>query len=340
MSHANLSVFVPHIGCPNRCSFCDQHTISGSRCAPTPQRVQQLCTQAMQQRSGQLSNTQLAFFGGSFTAIEREYMLSLLQAAQPFLGKDGFAGIRISTRPDAVDEPMLDCLQQYGVNAIELGAQSMSDRVLECNGRGHTAEQVADASRRIRARGIELGLQMMTGLYGAARQDDIDTAYLLAQLQPSTVRIYPTITLQGTMLERLYRAGEYQPMQLEEAVEECSELLYFFENQGIRVIRMGLHAQESLEQGYVAGPYHPAFRELCEGRLYLQQALRQIQRFPEGTALRVCVAPNALSKMAGQHRCNLQRMQQRNPVKIRARSGLQPFEVLVMTEQRWQEEMN
>ena len=140
------------------------------------------------------------------------------------------------------------------------------------------------------------------------------------------------------MLERLYRAGEYQPMQLEEAVEECSELLYFFENQGIRVIRMGLHAQESLEQGYVAGPYHPAFRELCEGRLYLQQALRQIQHFPEGTALRVCVAPNALSKMAGQHRCNLQRMQQRNPVKIRARSGLQPFEVLVMTEQRWQEE--
>ena len=181
---------------------------------------------------------------------------------------------------------------------------------------------------------------MMTGLYGAARQDDIDTAHLLAQLQPSTVRIYPTITLQGTMLERLYRAGEYQPMQLEEAVEECSELLYFFENQGIRVIRMGLHAQESLEQGYVAGPYHPAFRELCEGRLYLQQALRQIQHFPEGTALRVCVAPNALSKMAGQHRCNLQRMQQRNPVKIRARSGLQPFEVLVMTEQRWQEEKN
>ena len=233
MSHANLSVFVPHIGCPHRCSFCGQHTISGSRCAPTPQQVQQLCIPAMQQRSGQLNNTQLAFFGGSFTASEREYMLSLLQAAQPFLGKDGFAGIRISTRPDAVDEPMLDCLQQYGVNAIELGAQSMSDRVLECNGRGHTAEQVADASRRIRARGIELGLQMMTGLYGAARQDDIDTAHLLAQLQPSTVRIYPTITLQGTMLERLYRAGEYQPMQLEEAVEECSELLYFFENQGI-----------------------------------------------------------------------------------------------------------
>lgn len=338
MSHANLSVFVPHIGCPNRCSFCDQHTISGSRCAPTPQQVRQLCEQAMQQRSGQLQNTQLAFFGGSFTAIEREYMLSLLQAAQPFLGKGGFAGIRISTRPDAVDEPMLDCLQQYRVNAIELGAQSMSNRVLERNGRGHTAEQVADASQRIRARGIELGLQMMTGLYGATRQDDIDTAYRLAQLHPSTVRIYPTVTLQGTMLEKLYRAGKYHPMQLDEAVEECSQLLYFFEKQGIRVIRLGLHAQESLQQGYVAGPYHPAFRELCEGKLYLQQALRQMERFPEGTALSVCVAPNALSKMAGQRRCNLQRMQQRNPVKIRAHSGLQPFEVLVMTEQRWQQE--
>ena len=146
MGHANVSVFVPHIGCPNQCSFCNQRSISGQQQAPTPEEVQEICRQAISLRKGQLDDTQLAFFGGSFTAIRRDYMLSLLQAVQPFLGEGGFAGIRISTRPDAINEEILDILQQYHVTAIELGVQSMNDRVLRLNKRGHTAEDVVKAA--------------------------------------------------------------------------------------------------------------------------------------------------------------------------------------------------
>ena len=329
MGHANVSIFVPHVGCPIQCSFCNQRSISGQQEAPTPQQVQQICRQALSLRKGQLADTQLAFFGGSFTAIERSYMRSLLLAAAPFVGKEGFAGIRISTRPDAIDEEILDILREYHVTAIELGVQSMNDRVLKENRRGHTAEDVVKAAACIRQAGIELGVQMMTGLYQSTPQDDRETAEKLAGLHPTTVRIYPTITIEGTDLAGLYRRGLYRPMGLEESVELCAGLLLFFEKQDIRVIRLGLHDQPSLERDYVAGPYHPAFRELCEGRIYLKQALRQIAVFPPGQALYLFVNPKAVSKMAGQHRCNLGQLQQRNPIKIKPDDTLPLFDVRV-----------
>ena len=329
MGHANISVFVPHIGCPHQCSFCNQRSISGQQMAPTPQTVRATCEEAIRLRAGKLRDTELAFFGGSFTAIERGYMISLLEAAQSFLGEGGFAGIRISTRPDAVDGEILRLLQQYGVTAIELGVQSMNDRVLRANGRGHTAQDVVQAVDIIRQAGFELGLQMMTGLYESTVEDDWNTARQIAALSPKTVRIYPTVTIRGTELENLYRQGLYRPMELEQAVEECSGLLRFFTEREIQVIRLGLHAQESLMQDYVAGPYHPAFRELCEGRLYLKQALCQAERFPQGTPLWLWVAPNAVSKMAGQRRCNLEVLRRRNPVKIRTKVDVKPLQVVV-----------
>lgn len=329
MGHANVSIFVPHVGCPNQCSFCNQRSISGQQEAPTPQQVQQLCRQALSLRKGQLDDTQIAFFGGSFTAIERDYMRALLSAAAPFVGEGGFAGIRISTRPDAMDEEILDILQQYHVTAIELGVQSMSDRILAANRRGHTAEDVVKAASLIAQTGIELGVQMMTGLYQSTPQDDRETAKKLAALHPATVRIYPTITIEGTDLAGLYRRGLYHPMGLEESVELCAGLLLFFEKQRIRVIRLGLHDQPSLEQDYVAGPYHPAFRELCEGRIYLRQALQQLSDFPPQVPLNLFVHPKALSRMAGQHRCNLRQLQQRNPVKIKPDDALPLFDVRV-----------
>ena len=329
MGHANISVFVPHIGCPHQCSFCNQRSICGQQIAPTPQQVQQTCQQALSLRAGKLAQTELAFFGGSFTAIDRDYMVSLLQAAKPYIGPEGFAGIRLSTRPDAIDPPILKLLQSYGVSAIELGVQSMSDRVLQANGRGHTAEDVRQAARLIRQAGFALGLQMMTGLYESTIEDDWNTAREIAALSPQTVRIYPTITIRGTELADLYAVGRYHPMSLEQVVQECSGLLAFFNERGIRVIRLGLHAQESLQRDYVAGPYHPAFRELCEGRLYLEEARRQAAQFPQGTPLWLWVSPNAVSKMAGQHRCNLQQLALRNPVKIRTSPTMQPLAVLV-----------
>ena len=171
---------------------------------------------------------ELAFFGGSFTALNYDYMVSLLEAAQPFVTGGIIRGIRISTRPDAVDASVLQCLKQYGVTAIELGAQSMLDTVLTANQRGHTAQQVRVASALIKAFGFELGLQMMTGLYGDTAQGAKQTAIEIAKCKPDTVRIYPTIIMKHTYLGHLYESGNYHTLSLEETVDLCSELLAFF----------------------------------------------------------------------------------------------------------------
>lgn len=323
MGHANVSVFVPHIGCPNQCSFCNQCSISGQQSAPTPDDVKQVCEQALQLRGKNLEDTQLAFFGGSFTAIEKGYMLSLLQAAKPYIGKDGFSGIRISTRPDAISDEILSILKEYHVTAIELGVQSMKDNVLQLNRRGHTAQDVADAVHKIHHAGIELGLQMMTGLYGSTQQDDFDTARQIAAFCPKTVRIYPTVTIRGTLLEQYYREGKYLPPTLEQSVKLCSELLEFFETQGIQVIRLGLHASQTLEQDLVAGPYHQAFRELCEGELYLKKAQKLIEEYPAQAPLFIYVSSGAVSKMVGQKRKNILILEKRNPVKVCADPTMQ-----------------
>lgn len=225
-------------------------------------------------------------------------MLELLEAALPFLIDGIFTGIRISTRPDAINPSILAFLAQYRVHAIELGAQSMSDAVLRENGRGHTAADVSRAAELIVSQGFELGLQMMTGLYGSDEQTDYDTACRLADLGPKTVRVYPTLVMEGTRLAELWCAGKYRPQTLEEARALGARLLALFEDRGIRVIRMGLHAQDSLERGLLAGPYHPAFRELCEGAL-MERSLAELLTGREPGAYTVRVAPKMVSKITG-----------------------------------------
>ena len=311
MSHANVALFVPHNGCPHQCSFCNQRSITGKLAQPSPQDVRDAARTAKQDLfDGQ--NAEIAFFGGSFTAIERGYMVSLLEAAVPFVRDGSVSGIRISTRPDAIDEEILSLLKGYGVTAIELGAQSMDDRVLACNARGHTAKQVEAAARSIRGMGISLGLQMMTGLYGDTPAGAVKTARRLAALEPDTVRVYPTIVMRGTELEEKFYAGAYRPMELEEAVALCAGLLDFFEGQGIRVIRLGLHSTPELERDRVAGPWHPAFRELCESRRILQKIMQILgeNQISRGT-IEIKVNPKMRSKTAGQKKANLLSLAQR-----------------------------
>jgi Histone acetyltransferase len=305
LKHANVALFVPHNGCPHQCSFCNQRSITGRLAQPTPQDVLNAVQIAKKSLGGDSKNAEIAFFGGSFTAIERGYMVSLLSAAAPFVEDGTFSGIRISTRPDYIDDEILVLLKRFHVTAIELGAQSMDDRILRMNGRGHTAKQVEDASNLIRSYSFTLGLQMMTGLYGDTVEGAVLTAERLAALSPENVRIYPTIIMSGTELGKKYLAGEYRTLSLEETVTLCAKLLDFFEERGIAVIRLGLHSSPELERDLLSGPWHPAFRELCESRRMLWKITEYLEKnhIPKGN-ITIQVNPKSVSAAVGQKKCN------------------------------------
>lgn len=278
---------------------------------PTPQDVRSAAEIALKKPGRDAAQSEIAFFGGSFTAIERADMVSLLEAAVPYVQSGGFSGIRISTRPDCIDEEILGVLRRYGVTTIELGAQSMDDNVLALNGRGHTAEQTARASELIRSYGFTLGLQMMTGLPGDTAEGARRTAERIAALRPSCVRIYPTVVLKGTRLGVWFQNGTYRPQTLEEAVELCAGLLDFFEARGIPVIRLGLHASPELESDRLAGPWHPAFRELCESRRMLRTILKELEAGSVSPGeIRVGVSPPGVSAATGQKKENLHKLAQ------------------------------
>lgn len=306
MKHSNISVFVPHIGCPNKCAFCNQHTISGRTTPPTADDVRRICSQAVSQIKNP-GNCEVAFFGGSFTAIERDYMISLLEAASGFVGENKFSGVRISTRPDAIDSEILTVLKKYNVTSVELGAQSMCDAVLKLNDRGHTADDVRKSSRLIKSFGFSLGLQMMTGLYGSDIHKDRITANEILKLLPDTVRIYPTVILKHTKLAELFERGIYQPYPFDDCVKLCAELCELFENNNVRVIKLGLHASEAVERDMVGGYYHPAFRELCEGEIFKRQVSKLILNDENSVykSFTVSVNKRDLSKAKGQKKSNI-----------------------------------
>lgn len=305
MKHVNVALFVPDEGCPHRCSFCNQKTISGFQRRLEPIDVISACETALSGKTDARGG-EIAFFGGSFTAIERGYMLSLLKTAKIYIDRGFFKGVRISTRPDCIDESILALLKEYGVTSIELGCQSMDDEVLLLNERGHTAKDSENACRLVKSAGFELGVQMMTGLFGDSDEKAFETAKRLIALSPDTARIYPTVVLEKTKLESLYKSGEYRPQTLEEAVCLCSFLLKLFNENGVKVIRLGLHSGGSVEDGYVAGAYHPAFRELCESRLYRDEIenLLDKNKVSKGS-VGIAVSKKHISQATGQKKANL-----------------------------------
>ncbi len=300
VKHSNISIFVPHLGCPNKCSFCNQHYIARTEKVPTAADVVKSVEVAKQSKNYDPKTTEIAFFGGSFTAISPEIMLPLLEAAHPFVEDGSVCGIRISTRPDAIDETVLDMLKSFGVTTIELGAQSMCEAVLAANDRGHTARDIECASRLIKEKGFSLGLQMMTGLYRSNETEDIKTAEQIIKLAPDCVRIYPTIVLKNTRLAELVENGEYAPQDEEAAVDLCVRLCAMFNAAGIPVIRLGLHTID--ENAYIAGPWHPAFRELCEARVFRDKIAEKLN---DKGNYEVFVNLRDLSKAKGQAKSNI-----------------------------------
>ncbi len=328
MKHINIALFVVHKGCPHMCSFCNQRSISGSQKDITADDVHSAAKTAIGSLSEQkASGGEIAFFGGSFTMVEREYMISLLEAAHEYIRKGIFKGIRISTRPDGITPEICDILKKYGVTAVELGAQSLDDRVLLMNERGHTAKQVEEATMMLKEYGFEVGLQMMTGLYGSEDSDSLETAEKIAQLMPDTVRIYPTVVIKGTRLYELMKSGEFIPKGVPETVDLCARLIPMFENAGIKVIRVGLHSGGGVEEGFAGGAYHPALRELCEGRIYYNNALSLLEKNGRGSYI-LNVNSREISKMTGQKKENLLRLRKKGyECTVKGTEGLAKYEI-------------
>ncbi len=310
--------FISHQGCPHRCVFCDQRAITGSAGTP-PSARELLDTVGQWRRSANGEPVEVAFYGGTFTALPREVREGLLAPLQPLLRRGDVCSIRVSTRPDALDEGVVSSLRDFGVGLVELGIQSMDDAVLARAGRGHCAAHSEKAFALLRGAGIRVGAQLMPGLPGDSAAGAVASLRRLLPLRPDLLRIYPAVVLEGTELARLYRTGGYRPLSMDDAVRICKVMLQEAAVAGVPVIRVGLHPGDDLAASgaVLAGPYHPAFRQLAESERWYDLLALVCAPFPEGDELEVSVSPARVSDLAGQKRCNIRRMEAVHPFRVR-----------------------
>lgn len=302
--HKTIPVFVPHLGCPQDCLFCNQRAITGQRETMTPEKAAAIIEAGTRQKN-EGDFVEIGFFGGSFTGISAPLQEAFLEPARKAVLQGRADGIRLSTRPDYIDKTVIERLRRFGVTTVELGAQSMCNSVLSATRRGHTAEQTVTAARMIRDAGINLGLQMMLGLPADSFEETIKTARAFIELGPVCVRIYPTLVLKDTALADLYTGGRYTPLTLDEAVEECAVLYRMFCDAGVDVIRMGL--LETEQASLLAGPYHPAFGELVLSRDCFLRLKHEMALFC-GKTVNLATHPRFVSVLVGQKRENIRKL--------------------------------
>ena len=304
--HINIPVFIPHLGCPNQCVFCNQKTISGVSEFNTD-ALDEIISQALSTVSEE-TEAEIAFFGGSFTGIDRDLMIRLLSIADKYVKRGAVSSIRCSTRPDYIDEEILSILKKYSVKVIELGLQNINEDVLKISKRNHTFADAHLACKLIVENGFELVGQMMIGLPGSTEKTELETADFIIKSGARAARIYPTVVFRDTELCSMTAKSIYKPLSVEDAVTRSASILMKFVESGIEVIRIGLCASENLgaEDTYVAGPNHPALGELVENRVYYnitKKELLALSLKPD-ECVTVMVAPGALSKAIGQNKKN------------------------------------
>ena len=279
-----IPIFVPHLGCPNNCTFCNQKRISGQTKMVTAQDVKDTIDFFLKHFKDDFKYVEVAFFGGSFTAIDEKTQVELLEAVQEYIQDKKVNSIRISTRPDCIDKEILKRMKKYHVKTIELGVQSTNNYILKRCKRGHTYEDTKKASKLIRRYGFILGHQMMVGLPESTKQDEINTAKELIRLRPKIVRIYPVLVIKDTELADEYERGDYTPLTVGQAVERCKEIVDLFNRNKINVIRVGLQNTEEItdpgteKSSVIAGPYHPAFRQLVESSMWYDSIVNKIKK--------------------------------------------------------------
>lgn len=307
-----IPIFIPHEGCPHCCIFCNQHQISGRGKTPvSAEEVGQIIQTWLEHARPRIrQQIQVAFYGGSFTCLPMERQQDLLAAVQPFLRQGLVGEIRLSTRPDCIDERRLELLCRSGVCTVELGVQSCDDHLLALAGRGHTSSETIRAVGLIKAAGLRLGIQLMLGLPGEGFASLRRTVNQVIAFRPDLVRLYPVLVLKGSGLATLYRRGGYRPLSLARAVVLAAFMKKRFDDQGITVVRMGLQPGPELERSLVAGPYHPAFGELVKSRLMLRQIRRALTHVPKGRPVTLVINGRDQSIFRGLHAQNLQRLRQ------------------------------
>lgn len=310
MRHVNIPIFIPHLGCPNQCVFCNQRTISGVE-GFHAEDVVPIIEKALETVEDD-AEAEIAFFGGSFTGIDRALMISLLEIAHAYIESGRVISIRCSTRPDYIDGEVLGILKKYGVKTIELGLQSSSDKVLEISKRGHNSTAERKSCLMIVEFGFDLIGQMMIGLPSSDPQSEIETARFIASVGAVGARIYPTVVFRDTELCSMTNDGSYTPLTLDEAIERSAAVLDIFIEAGVDVIRIGLQASDNLSdpESYVAGPNHPALGELVIGEVYYNRICKILsdKQLSGDENITVLVSIGALSKAVGQNKRNKLRL--------------------------------
>ena len=312
-----IPIFVPHLGCPNDCTFCNQKKISGQKKNISSKDVKDIIEYYLNNFKEKDRKIEIAFFGGSFTGIDPIIQEELLLAANEYIKQGKAQSIRISTRPDYINQEILDRLKKYNVQTIELGVQSANDFILNKCRRGHSFLDVKNASKLIRKNKFKLGHQMMVGLPESTQKDEIETAKKLIKLHPKMIRIYPVLVIKDTKLAEDFFNGEYKPNTLEQAVETSAILLKMFNKKKIEVIRVGLQSTDEIcnpeneNSQVVAGPYHPAFRQLVESRICYDDFSKKIHKLNNRVkVVKVRVNGSLINDFVGHKRENIRRIKE------------------------------
>lgn len=330
MNRVTVPFFISHQGCPHSCVFCDQRTISGAKGnLPTSDEI--LSKVRVWQLSTGGRTLEVAFFGGTFTALPIEIQERLIEPLQPLLATGEVASIRVSTRPDRIDAAQVEWLAGRGVKVIELGVQSMDDDVLEASGRGHDSAASEAAIRCVGAGGILVGAQLMPGLPGDTPQKSLRSLERAIAAGADFVRIYPVVVLAGTELARRFENGEYRPLELGQGVSICKLLLHAAMKAGVDVIRIGLQADEGLNrESVLAGCWHPAFGQLVRSEIYFDLLVHLADGLPGDAPLSISCHPSRISDVVGQGRVNLKRLREKGgAVTVKPLTSLLKEEVIL-----------
>lgn len=332
MKHKTIPVFVPHMGCPNDCSFCNQKKITGTIKSVTPRDADNQIREALKTIPDNTTCVEIGFFGGSFTGIDEKLQEEFLSVAKKYKDSGKVSEIRLSTRPDYINNEILDRLVRFGVTTVELGAQSMDDGVLKLNRRGHSSKDTHLASELIKSKGLKLGLQMMTGLFGDDDETCIKSCEEIISLHPDCVRIYPTLVLKDTYLDELYKEGKYQPQTIDEAVGLCAVLKQKFDENHIPVIRLGLMASDNInpDADVVAGPYHPSIGELVQSEIYFTKIIKKLKYDAE-----ILVNNKDISAFTGNKKTNIKKLKEAGfDVSFKADESVQPGEFKILRKEQ------